>query len=165
MKQYVFRITAGVNKGVEVVNFQGHGLWRWISLPVKPGNSTFPGVSCGCQCLQVPNVSLDGAGRSLSLRRCFAVGARFEWIYVDLFRVARRPLVRWRQGRWGRFAQAEGVMSTGTCLPTKRLQACKGQDKLITVQVHVRTTTTTTQTFALEGDRVVLLFRELWWLP
>ena len=39
-------------------------------------------------------VSLERAGRSAVPRLWIAVGAGFEWIRVDLSRVARRPLVR-----------------------------------------------------------------------
>ena len=37
-------------------------------------------------------VIADPAGRCQLLRRWFAVGAGFEWMYVDPSRVARRPL-------------------------------------------------------------------------
>ena len=38
-------------------------------------------------------VSVDPAGSSQLLRRFFAVGAGFEWMFLDLSRGARRPLM------------------------------------------------------------------------
>ena len=53
----------------------GGFIWSVTEVPTLPRSAT-----------------ADPAGRSQQLKRWFAVGAGFEWMYGDLSRVARRPL-------------------------------------------------------------------------